>query len=1086
MHFYHKQQFFNATLIVSDLGSAHDGLLRGYLHLHLAEKPNSPWQSEQGMALLDKSLAEYGRLVEIPEIQKIPQVEPRLAEFYHNLETLRKELTKLRNGSGLETVDLSPEILHLNNMALQLDKDLRGSVLHMLKMQDWIFWAAAAVSVVLFLAFFGLIGRTERNRNTTERKLLASEALAYEYAQRLSITLESITDGFFTLDHEWRFTFVNSEAVKLLGKSRDQLLGEPIWTAFLNLEGTMFETEYRRAVKEQEKVSFEAYYEGLKIWYRVNAYPTPEGLAVYFQDVTESRRLGQQLRLLETCVRHMNDMVLITEAEPQDEPGPRIVFANEAFVTHTGYSLEEVLGKSPRLLQGPKTSRRELDRVRAAMKNWQHVQVELINYTKSGDEFWVEMDLVPIADSQGWYTHWVAVQRDVTERRRAEAERARMLELEQETKISELSSRAKSKFLATMSHEIRTPINGVLGMVEVLQESNLDSDQKEVVEVIRDSGTSLLAIVDDILDFSKIEAGKLELDVSTFSLFQLVKSVSRMLDRVAENHAVELTLFTDPRLPGGVVGDEQRLRQILLNLLSNAVKFSRREDRDGRVALKVYLIELDANEVLVEFRILDNGIGMSEETLARLFSPFVQADASTTRHYGGTGLGLTITRNLVELMNGDIKLTSQQGDGSEFRVRLPFRLGDMAPAGDESPNLDGLNCVFLKGDGGLEEDLATYLMASGAVVTRFDEILDSVEVEKHDPEDFDLILLDHRGISLSDQGYAAKFGNLNAWKTPRLVIPRGRRRKPRWESENRLSVDGNLLDKDTFLQAAFTAVFDRPEIYSPNTLVGPAFKAISALPKEVRNQGQRILVAEDNQTNQKVIQRQLALLGYAADLASDGREALQLWRSQKYALLLTDLHMPEMDGYDLIQAIRDEQTTEETPPIVVLSADGLNSEERSRQALKISDYLLKPASLSMLKELLERLLPHVKSTAGSLLAEPEVSSSRALDLNVLKGLVGDEPAVLVEFLQDFGSNSSRLMGELRRALSENDLNAVQASAHSFKSSARAMGALVLGDFCERLERAALNQHASEVRLIMKELELEFEKVEICRREFIDS
>ncbi len=1089
MHFHHKQQFLGAALTVSDLGYASDDLLKGYLHLRLAEEPNSPWETDQGMALLEHSLAEYERLIALPEIQRIPRIEQQRIELSRAVKNFQAMLGNLNNDADLTGRDLSSEVLRLNRRAAELDRALRNSVLRMLEMQDWSFWAAVAFSIVLLLGLFAFIARTERARDRIERKSFASEALASKYAERSSITLESITDGFFTLDQEWRFTFANSEAVKLVGKSRDQLLGEPIWTAFPNLEGTKFETEYRRVVEEQKKVSFEAYYEGLKIWCRVNAYPTPDGMAVYFQDVTETRRVEHQLHLLETCVSHMNDMVLITEAEPQDEPGPRIVFANEAFVTHTGYSLNEVLGRSPRLLQGPKTNRQELARVRAAMKLWQHVQVELINYTKSGDEFWVEMDLVPISDSQGWYTHWVAVQRDITERRRAEAERARILVLEQETRVAELSSQAKSKFLAIMSHEIRTPINGVLGMVEVLQESSLDGDQQEVVEVIRDSAMSLLAIVDDILDFSKIEADKLELDVSSFSLFQVVKSVSRMLDRVADNNSVELTLFTDPRLPEMVIGDELRLRQILLNLLSNAVKFSRRDDRAGQVTLKVYLNELDAEKVLVEFRIVDNGIGMTEETQARLFSPFVQADASTTRHFGGTGLGLTITRNLVELMNGDIKITSQRGEGSEFRVTLPFGPNDLVCDGEKLPDLSGLNCALLGCEGGLGAELATYLTASGVAVKQVELTPDSIEVESlNNPEHFDLIIVDHRGVSLSEKDYAGKLGKFYTCKTPCLVVARGRRRKPRWESKKRLSVDGNLLDRATFIQAAFMAVCHKPETSPPTALMGVAegntLAASVASAKPARNQGRRILVAEDNQTNQKVIQRQLALLGYSADVAADGREALQLWRSQKYALLLTDLHMPELDGYELVQTIRAEQTSEDAPPlIVVLSANGLNGEEHSWRALGISDYLVKPASLSMLKELLERLLPRVKPCADSRSEKPE-TEVRSLDLKVLRGLVGDEPDVLVEFLQDFGGNASRLMGELRRALSENNLKAAQASAHSFKSSARAMGALTLGDLCEHLERSAIDLQSLEVSLIMTELELELEAVERSRRELL--
>lgn len=268
-------------------------------------------------------------------------------------------------------------------------------------------------------------------RELTEAQELALTLLARQVMnvlelrlsqRRLHNTIETMSDAVMTLDHDYRFTYLNSHAVRLLGRPRDAYLGNVMWEVCeLGYEGP-FASKFRQAVAENRLVQFEQYYAGSALWLDVRACPSPEGLTVYFQDVTTRRAKEEQLRLLENCVSRLNDIVLITDAEPVDEPGPRILYVNDAFVQRTGYSREEVVGRSPRFLQGPKTQRDALDRIRESLKKWQPVREELINYTKSGEEFWLELDIVPVADASGWYTHWVAIERDVTTRKCVEVE----------------------------------------------------------------------------------------------------------------------------------------------------------------------------------------------------------------------------------------------------------------------------------------------------------------------------------------------------------------------------------------------------------------------------------------------------------------------------------------------------------------------------------------------------------------------------------------------------------------------------------------------------------------------------------------
>lgn len=251
--------------------------------------------------------------------------------------------------------------------------------------------------------------------------LIGAWDTATELSARLRATLEGMSDAFFLLDEDWNFSFINSRAESLLQRPNGSLVGTNIWVEFPEAAGSKFEEQYRRAVAERCSVRFEAYFVPLEAWFEVSADPMPQGLAIYFRDITEMRGRNQQLRLLETAAARLNDILLITEAEPIDAPGgPKIVYVNDGFVRRTGFSREEAIGSTPRILQGPKTQRSELDRIRQAMKKWKPVRAELINYTKSGEEFWLELDIVPVADDTGWYTHWVAIERDVTDRKRAE------------------------------------------------------------------------------------------------------------------------------------------------------------------------------------------------------------------------------------------------------------------------------------------------------------------------------------------------------------------------------------------------------------------------------------------------------------------------------------------------------------------------------------------------------------------------------------------------------------------------------------------------------------------------------------------
>ncbi len=638
-----------------------------------------------------------------------------------------------------------------------------------------------------------------------------------------------------------------------------------------------------------------------------------------------------------------------------------------------------------------------------------------------------------------------------------ERERQRNEELEDARNAADAALQAKSEFLAAMSHEIRTPMNGVIGMIDVLARSSLKSHQVAMVDLMREAAQSLLSIIDDILDFSKIEAGRLDIESEPLGIADVVERVCAMLNRLAEKQQVELALFTDPQLPEQVLGDSLRLRQVLINLVNNAIKFSGNRTPTGRVVVRAVLAHRSTDRADVEFQVLDNGIGMNEATLAHLFDAFTQADASTTRRFGGTGLGLAISSNLVRLMGGQIKVRSTPGSGSTFTVQLSFPLPAEHGAALAAPSpVADLNCLIVGNGGTLSGDLLRYLASAGAQVRQVHDLAAATTLVPLLPAGLWVWVVNIAAEHGSPvETLRAKARNNAQADTRFVIIGHGPTRYPLQFTADSVSVDGNVLTRAALLRAvamaagrlpyqdALSSEADRPSQLPPSALSR----------EEARRLRRLILVAEDNAMNQKVIMQQLLLLGFTADLTGDGQDALQLWRSGDYGLLITDLHMPRMDGYQLAAAIRAEealQTALPRIPIVALTANALKGESDRCRALGMDDYMSKPTPLADLQGLLDKWLP-AAVVAAPPATTTTLATSAALDLDILRAQVGNEPPVIAEFLRDFGHSLQQLAADIALAFSSADAQALVAAAHKLKSAARAVGALPLGACCAELE-----------------------------------
>ena len=937
-------------------------------------------------------------------------------------------------------------------------------------------------------------------QDLTERKLAEEEVR--KLALRLTNTLESISDGFFTVDRDWRYTYINGQAKKQLEASGESLIGRIVWEAFPNARGTPFESGYRRAMNGESGVAFEARYEPWDAWISVNCYPTAEGLSVYFRDVTQARAARQRLELLEACVSQLDDIVTILDLSH------RKVFVNNAFVRVTGYSRDEVLGRTPEIVQGPLTDPSVLARINAAMDRFEPVQAELVNYNKDGSWFWADVGIAPVGFSGEGISHFVVIKRDITERRRdqqalqvlnADLEKrvdARTAELVLAREQAEQANRAKSAFLATMSHEIRTPMNGVIGMIDVLEQTRLRSGQIEIVNTVRESAHALLAIVDDVLDFSKIEAGQFQIDCEPMEIADIVEGVCDGLGHLASARGVSLRVFADPAIPDRLIGDAARLRQVLVNLVGNAIKFSSGPGRSGRVGVRAELVETSAQRAAIRIDVVDNGIGIDQETLSGLFTPFMQGDAGTTRRFGGTGLGLSISQRLVELMGGVITVRSEPGAGSTFSLRLPLRrapVGASAGAGD-LPELRGVSCLVLGGAESAAGDLSAYLAHAGGSVRRSQAPAEIEAWVEGCPHERGVIVLVDAGEQTEELLSRCRdaVGHRHGFRIGVVLVEDGRQRRRRGDAPDVRRLNGEALRRSVFLKAVAQAgggVGEEPAEANHagelDTIPAPLDALGDVGPK------QAVLVAEDNEINQRVLRRQLALLGFAADIAPTGKDALDRLQSRQYGLLLTDLHMPTMDGYQLTTAIRTQEGGVRRMPIVALTANAMKGEARRCRDIGMDDYMTKPVRLKDLKAMLHKWLPVEGARdagvpvddAGILDSQPGEPAGKApADLNVLISLVGSNPAILAEMLRAFRRSAARCGVEIRRGLGERDMTAASDAAHTLKSGARSLGARRLCDLCVAIEAAAGRNSAAEAALLLQHFDAEMKSLD----EFLDT
>ncbi|HET8772132.1 MAG TPA: response regulator [Thermoanaerobaculia bacterium] len=783
-----------------------------------------------------------------------------------------------------------------------------------------------------------------------------------------------------------------------------------------------------------------------------------------YRDVTESHRGERELREGRERYRHIieNANEIIYRADVQG----RFTYVNPASIAITGYDEQELIGRHYLDLIDP-------DYRDAAQHFYQHQfrTLERSSYFefpmigKSGVRTWVGQNVLTMLDEDGRVLGYEAIARDITQRKGAEDELARARDAALQ------SARAKSEFLANMSHEIRTPLNGVLGTAGLLLGTPLAPEQREYAEMIRSAGETLLAIVNDVLDLARVEAGKLTIEWVDFHLDDIIDRVTEDFAARAAAKRLKFRTFVVPDVVRALRGDSHRIRQVLLNLVGNAVKFTDR----GEIVLTVMQPERKDLRVTLRFLVTDTGIGIAPEVQQRLFTPFTQADGTTTRKYGGSGLGLAVSKQLVEAMGGEIGVISVPSEGSTFWFELPLQEQEgesAAPA--RRWNLSAHRALLVDSNEVHRFMVARQLATTGIVVDEVESAAEGLAAAYSQPYDvivFDMQLADDDGLA-----FARAIRKDRALDATRLVLLTsfGRRRHDvvTYESAGIDAFVVKPVRRALLCEAVARVVEQKGQEATPRRVEDEI-----APPKRAR-----VLVVEDNSVNQLVAIGQLQRLGHECVVAASGQEALDAVTRESFDIVLMDIQMPDMDGYEATRRIRQMPAPKRDVPIIAITAHALAGEREKCVAAGMNDYLAKPVSLEQVGAVIRLWASRDSKETAEAPDLMEQDDSYVLDRERVSSFLAisrTQDGFLEGLVKTFREDVPSRIDALRSAAANGDAHDLALAAHAMKSSSGSVGAKRMLTMASSLEQIARAGRLDGADAAIEQLAAEFRRVVVA-------
>jgi two-component system, sensor histidine kinase and response regulator len=941
-------------------------------------------------------------------------------------------------------------------------------------------WQAHLITIVLSTAGTMLAAAYVAKRlDQIHAPAVEAERTLIQERNLLRAISDTLPDGIYATDADGCFLLANNafagcygleSSASLAGKTASDLFPEKIAAAFQESDRQVMAGE--QLIEREE--SFAEGGENTR-WRLVTKVPLRDnhgvarGVVGLIRDITHKKQEEERNWLLAQAVESSSELIGLG-----DERG-RVIFANPALLHAIGFSRDEVIGKPfVASIFSPNNDASLQQEITASMRNSGSWKGECLERREDGTDVPVDLRIDLIKDKAGRPIGTLGIARDISLRKEAEEAMLRAKE------AAETANRAKSEFLANMSHEIRTPMNGIMGMTELVLDTNLDPEQRNYLNLAKSSALSLLSLINDILDYSKIEAGKLEIEAINFQLGSCLGETMKTLSLRAHQKGLELAFEIDPDVNDALVGDPGRLRQVVVNLVGNAIKFTEK----GEVVLHVESSARREEGIELHFTVRDTGIGIPKDKQEAVFGAFQQADGSMTRKYGGTGLGLTISSRLVQLMGGRIWVESDETKGSCFHFTALFELPKnpirtIVPRDPET--LRGMR-VLIVDDNSTNRQILIKMLdnwhATPYAVDSGAQAIVTLREASSMGRSFQLILVDAQMPEMDGFALIEAIKRNPQWNAATIMMLSSAGQKGDAMHCRELGVAAYLtkpVQQDELLDATLAALGTRQ---SQN--VQPDLVTRHSLNEN--RVSLRVLLAEDNPVNQLVALRILEKRGHKVTVAANGRKALAALGQESYDAVLMDVQMPEMNGFEATREIRaQERGTNKRLPIVAMTAHAMKGDEERCLEAGMDFYLTKPIQSAELFLVLDKIAGSKPISAARQDKFAPEQRSGALDVEAALQRIDGDRELLAQIAQLFRDECPNTIEAIRAAILQENRTALERQAHSLKGSSSNLGAVAVSKAAGQLERVARNGEMQQAREEFKILEVEVDRM-MCELE----